>query len=98
MQTIAELMKNRRMPGSQADKNATEYGELVNQAAKYVKMSYIVMHKRIERTFGDRDIEIVMSHLRRWVHMASKDRNPGMCINLEMKRYVADHAPQPTTV
>jgi len=98
MKTIAELMRNRKMPGSAESKTATEYADLVNEAAKYVKQPYIVMHKRIERAFGERDIQIVMSHLRRWVHMASKDRNPGMCINLELKRYKEAIAPQPTTV
>lgn len=65
----------------------TEYSDTCYRMAKIVKQPYIVMHKRLERTFDGRSLDTVLSWMRQWLHEAEKHPNPGMIINARMKQY-----------
>lgn len=66
-------------------KAATEYQDLVNEAAKLTGQKYIIMHKRFERAFAGMEVDYVLAKVRTWLHEAKKDNKPAIKFNYRFK-------------
>lgn len=67
--------------------SVTEYSDTIAKAAKLVGQPYIVLHKRLERAFAGKELDYLMSYVRRWLHEAEKSDKPAITFNWRFKQF-----------
>lgn len=81
---LEKYAKLGEMPTKQQE---TEYSYYLNESRKLIASPYIVLHKRLERSFDGYSFEFLLSKMKQWYHEAEKAKNPAITFNWRFKQF-----------